>query len=140
MKTTETKKTPIYIMIIIGILIWIAILNRFCSPESGTKKITTTPETTETKPTISLTQEQTDILIKLEKDGYIVLEPQNNTVYIDPSLWSTMDYKLKEDMGASFAIYCATKRNDDLIYVTIYDKMSGKKLAKYSNSWGFTVY
>ena len=89
---------------------------------------------------LSLSDDQIEALIDLELQGYIDIQPENIRVYVDPSLWNGLDFKLKEDLSLSFAIWVANKRGKNLYWVDIYDKMSGKKLAKYSKSWGFKVY
>jgi len=130
------KKIAIW-KFVVGISIVFIVLYMLFNP---TAKETSSTKTESAKPTLTLTQDQTDYLINLEKQGLVRIEPQNNDVYIDPGLWIRMDAKLKEDTGAAFAMYCAEKRGNSLVYVTIYDKMSGKKLAKWSKSWGFTIY
>lgn len=90
-------------------------------------------------PSVKLTQSQIDGMVSLEEKGFIVFEISLNRVYIKPALWTEMDYKLKEDMTVSFAIYCAMKKGSDTIYIDVYDKQSGKKIAKYSQLWGYEV-
>lgn len=97
------------------------------SSSSGSKKL-------------SLTQSQEDYLHKLENDGYLSVEPSLNKASIAPAIWNNIDAKLKEDVSASLAIYCGNKKGTNLYWVEIYDKMSGRKLAKYSQSYGFKIY
>uniref|UniRef100_A0A7V2ZK58 Uncharacterized protein n=1 Tax=Ignavibacterium album TaxID=591197 RepID=A0A7V2ZK58_9BACT len=89
---------------------------------------------------LSLRQDQISYLEDLERQGMISIEANLNKTYINPLLWNQMDAKLKEDFSASLAIYCGNKKGTNLYWVEIYDKQSGKKLAKYSQSWGFDVY
>lgn len=89
---------------------------------------------------LNLKPDQITYLEDLQKQDYISIEADLNKVYIDPLLWLQMDAKLKEDFSASLAIYCGNKKGTELYWVEIYDKQSGKKLAKYSQSWGFDVY
>jgi len=89
---------------------------------------------------LELTQKQINTLKNLETKGLLSIEPDLNKAYIDPDLWSQMNAKLKEDFSASLAIYCGNKKGTRLYWVEIYDKQSGKKLAKYSQTWGFKVY
>jgi len=58
--------------------------------------------------------------------------------YVDPYLWHQMSYDLKKDVGAALAKICDDAGSTGR--VIIYDNYSGKKLAKYSQSWGFKVY
>jgi len=87
---------------------------------------------------LTLTQGQTDYMEQLQKEGFVRFEYKN--AFIDPGLWARMDVKLKEDVACSFAIYCTNKIGDDLYWCEIKDKMTGKKLAKWSKSWGFKIY
>lgn len=89
---------------------------------------------------LNLRQDQISYLENLQSQGYISIEAEQNKVYVAPLLWLRMDAKLKEDFAASLAIYCGNKKGTELYWVEIYDKQSGKKLAKYSQSWGFDVY
>lgn len=89
---------------------------------------------------LTLRQDQISYLEDLERQGMISIEANLNKTYINPLLWNKMDAKLKEDFSASLAIYCGNKKGTNLYWVEIYDKQSGKKLAKYSQSWGFDVY
>lgn len=88
---------------------------------------------------LNLSQDQTAHLKSLEKDGYLRFEANLNRVYIEPSVWRRIDAKGKEDFSAGLAIYVANKNNSTNYWVEVYDKMSGKRLAKYSRSWGFTI-
>jgi len=107
-------------------LIWI-ILALSCTNKSENNKL-------------ELTQKQINILKNLETKGLLSIEPDLNKAYIDPDLWTQMNAELKEDFSASLAIYCGNKKGTRLYWVEIYDKQSGKKLAKYSQNWGFKVY
>lgn len=59
--------------------------------------------------------------------------------YVDPNLWRGMDINKKE----VFAFLCAChyyvygEGDNRTLRSEIYDGMSGKKLAKYSTTWGF---
>ena len=89
---------------------------------------------------IELTQGQINLLSKLQNQQLISIEPKLNRAYIDSGLWRSMKYKLKEDFAATLAIYCGNKKGTYLYWVEIYDQYSGKKVAKYSQNWGFKVY
>jgi len=89
---------------------------------------------------MSLSQGQKDLIYKMEGQGMLKVEPQYNRADIDLSLWSNMKYSLKEDFAAGLAIYCGNEKGTQLYWCELYDMYSGKKLAKYSKSWGFKVY
>ena len=89
---------------------------------------------------VSLTQHQLDLLSQLQNQGLVSVEPNLNKVLIDPGLWRSMKYSVKENFAATMAIYCGNKKGTQLYWVKIYDQYSGKRLAKYSQAWGFKVY
>lgn len=88
----------------------------------------------------SLTKGQIDLLNNLQKQGLLSIEPNLNKAYVNSSLWQNMKYSLKEDFAATLAIYCAQKKGSNSYWVKIYDQYSGKKLARYSQGWGFKIY
>ena len=51
-----------------------------------------------------------------------------------------MKASLKEDFSYALAIYVGNKKGTQLYWCDIHDMYSGKKIAKYSKSWGFKVY
>ena len=87
----------------------------------------------------SLTQGQIDFILNLVENHYLKLKPELNKAYIDLDLWKSMDVDLKGDFTVALAIYCCNKKNTDLYWIEVYDIYSGKKLAKYSQSWGFKI-
>lgn len=80
--------------------------------------------------------------IQLLKDTGLVskIDPSLNLVFVETSLWNTIDFQLKEDICAFLANYCGWKKGTTAYWVIIKDRYSGKKLAKYSQVWGFKVY
>lgn len=72
-------------------------------------------------------------------EGYIRFEAQLNKVWVQPNFWEALPYQSKENFGAMCAIYCANEKGTNLYWVDIMDDRSGKKLAKWSKSWGFEV-
>lgn len=90
--------------------------------------------------TLELKSEQLEAIETLKTEGMLDLKPEMNAAYIDPQLWNRMDYSLKDDLGATLAIYCGNTKKSNLYWVEFYDKTTGKKLAKWSQSWGFKIY
>ena len=68
------------------------------------------------------------------------LTPQLNEAFVDPSTWNKLEFDTKEDIGRNLAFYSGREKGTNLNWVDIRDVYSGKKLAKYSESWGFKVY
>jgi hypothetical protein len=89
---------------------------------------------------VELTAGQLAIINDLQSQGMLRIESSLNTVYVDPSLWAAMDAKQKEDVSGALAIYCANQKGTTTYWVDILDKQSGRKLAKWSQAFGFKVY
>lgn len=87
-----------------------------------------------------LSQSQINFTNKLINEDLITIEHELNTVYVSHYLWNNIDYNAKKDFGMAMAIYCGNKKGTYLYWVDIRSKNSGKKLAKYSKSWGFKIY
>lgn len=87
-----------------------------------------------------LTQEQVNYLEGVVDQGLLKLEAEDSHAYVDSQFWSQMQYDFKQTFTAACAMYFAMKRNNDLVYVTMYDLYSGKKLAKFTEYWGFEAY
>ena len=82
-----------------------------------------------------------DAIKKLKESGLLVrINPQLNEAYVSPTIWRGLDYQTKENTGRVMAFFCGRKKGTNLNWVDIKDSYSGKKLAKYSESWGFKVY
>ena len=122
--------------IIVGILLG-GLIGWFFIGDSSSNNETNVEKTEEV---LSLSSLQIENLMDLQSQGFITIQTENNKVYIDQNLWNSIDAIVKENLSLSLAIYVGNKRGNNLYYVDIYDKMSGKKLAKYSKSWGFKVY
>lgn len=67
------------------------------------------------------------------------LNPQLNEAYIVGSIWGSLPIDQKETIARTLALYCGQAKGNNLHWVNVYDHLSGKKLAKYSETWGFTV-
>lgn len=84
-----------------------------------------------------LTQEQVNYLEGVVDQGLLKLKAEDNHAYVDSDFWSQMQYDFKQTFTAACAMYFAMNRNNDLVYVTMYDLYSGKQLAKFTEYWGF---
>ena len=67
------------------------------------------------------------------------VNPALNEVFVDRGLWNSTTYDQKKLFGFTLAHYCGHKKGTDLYGVDIRDNNSGKKLAKWSEAWGFKV-
>jgi hypothetical protein len=89
---------------------------------------------------VSLSDDQVKTILDLESQGLIKVKAELNSVYIKPAFWEQMPYDTKDNFGAALAVYCAGKKGSSAIWVEFYDFFSGKKLAKWSQAFGFKVY
>ena len=77
----------------------------------------------------------------LKASGLLVkINPRFNEAYVDPAIWHALDYQTKKNIGRVMAFYCGREKGTNLNWVDIKDRYTGRKLAKYSESWGFKVY
>lgn len=77
----------------------------------------------------------------LEKTGLIVsVTPGLNKAQVEPVTWNSLNYNEKEYIGKIIASYCAEQKGTNLVWADIIDAYTGKRIAKYSESWGFKVY
>ena len=95
----------------------------------------------------TITEEQweneklTDDINKLTESGLLTkINPQLNEAFVNSVFWSSLNINIKENIGRSLAFYCGNMKGTDLNWVEIKDSKSGKKLAKYSENWGFKIY
>lgn len=78
---------------------------------------------------------------KLKDSGILAkINIDLNEVYVFPSTWIQLNVDQKEIVGKALAFYFGYKKGTDLNWVDIYDFYSGKKVAKYSETWGFKAY
>lgn len=75
------------------------------------------------------------------KDAKIIssFEPKLNSVYISPFAEIKMEYNDLQTLGYLTACYCGYKKGNGLHWVEIYSSKNHKKLAKYSESYGFKL-
>jgi len=126
--------------ILLGIEIKPIQKNNLTSKHSNNNSVQNQPSTPQYKNTFGLSSQQYNLIKKLESQGYLKINAQLNRVEIETALWNNMIYQNKNDFSAGLAIYVGNKKGTKLYWVEIYDLYSGKKLAKYSQSWGFKVY
>jgi len=76
----------------------------------------------------------------LKSVGFIYkLNPEYNEVFVSKALWDTATIDRKQLIGYVIAHYCAQKKKSTSVWVEIKDHLSGKKLAKYSQTSGLKV-
>jgi len=139
------KPTEIILKIVFFLIIGFFVYQLFIEKESMDSRIAKIEvangdnKKDSSNPIVELKKKAMDNIASMEAKGYIAFEIESNKVYVKPSIWEVMDYKMKENMTAAFAMYCAMKKGNSLVRIDVYDKQSGKKIAEYSGLWGCKV-
>lgn len=89
--------------------------------------------------TVTLPAEVKTMLENQISSGYLVIEQDFNRVYVASHVWSQLDYKGKENFAAFCAVYIGNQTGSNTYWAHMYDKQTGRKLAEWSQSWGFDV-
>lgn len=66
--------------------------------------------------------------------------PELNTVYISSTAQNVMNVDSMQTLGYLTACYSAHVKGNDLVWVDIYNYNTGKRIAKYSKTYGFKMY
>ncbi len=75
------------------------------------------------------------------KSGLVVrMVPELNEMYVDPTIWSQLDYQMKENIARRLGAYCGMKKGTGTKRVEIKDNYSGKVIAKIGVMGGFETY
>lgn len=137
----EKKKKPRHgCLMLFGLFFVLAVVFYMISSFSS-KPSTRTPARTTSRQTAAPTAEDEKMLKEMLDSKLVVkIDASLNEAWVNPMTWTTMTYDNKKQLGWFLAQYCGKKKGTGLNWVEIYDNYSGKKLAKYSESWGFTVY
>ena len=89
--------------------------------------------------TITKTNKKSDDLQLLYDSGLLKkFDIDLNEAYIDASTWKALDYDVKVGIGITLAKICDQAGSTGRI--TFYDNRSGRKLARYSQSYGYKSY
>lgn len=75
-----------------------------------------------------------------ERDGLMLLEPDNKRAYIAAGVWRAADAKRKEMLVNMLALECARRRGDQSIRLDVLDKHTGKALASLSQWDGLKIH
>ena len=88
---------------------------------------------------LTLTEEQSSLLRKAEIDGSIKVKEFENEVWVTPLLWDVCNYQAKTNLAYFCAIRCGNAQSSTNYSCTVYNNMTGKKLAKWDEFWGFEM-
>jgi hypothetical protein len=136
-KKKERRKTNFKTFVVIGFILIFGIpLVSIMNSVTSTSTSTPTPKTS----SVDMTVIEKSVA-GLQKTGLIKnIDVNLNKAYVNGFNWSSLNIQDKENVGKALAYYVAYHKGNDLHWVEIYDWNSGKKLAKYSESWGFETY
>ena len=90
-------------------------------------------------PQSTLNQEQVKFLERMISEGVLSFRFYSHEAYLSLFLWNDWSADTKESMVNAFAIYCAIKNSEKISGIVVFDKQSGKKIAKL-DVWGYKVY
>lgn len=133
------KNVPGWVWLTI-ILLGMVFVSALINGAIGHKQPDAVPDSTSQASELELSKEQAELIRQLQADKLIDIEANLNTVYIAPLMWAQIDAKAKEGFARSLAIHCGNTKGTNTYWVKILDKMTGIKLAEYSEVWGFKVY
>ena len=130
-KDKTRKKMPTWLVIILVLVVipfWIYVFNSsISSDESGH-----TP-----KPEYTLNTEQEQAIQVLISEGQVKRFPQTHYVYVDEDLWKHASAKERAALTKTLAVWTTQKEGDDLYWGTVHGLYTHKKLAKWSETFGY---
>lgn len=119
------------IVCFVGFIVILAMLS-FSGSGPGNSPPTSAP--------VNFTEIEKSIKDLIKAGVVIKLNPSLNEVFVSRLAWHSSTFDQKNTLGYVLAHYCGHKKGSDLYWVEIYDANSGKKLAKWSKSWGMKIY
>ena len=98
------------------------------------------PRAAASGPAVALRPDQREAIELAVKQGFIKLDVDRVRAYVDPEMWLRFDAQGKEDLAATLATRMAELRSKDSVWIEVFDKQSGKQLAKFDTLFGFKIY
>ena len=96
-------------------------------------------ETKEKDVKLELTSDQSSLLFDVEYDGHVEFKESENEIWVKPLFWNVCNYQAKTNLTYLSAIRCGNAKGSTDYSCTVYDMMTGKKLAKWDELWGFEM-
>jgi hypothetical protein len=96
-------------------------------------------ETKEKDVKLELTADQSSLLFDVEYDGHVEFKESENEIWVKPLFWNVCNYQAKTNLTYLSAIRCGNAKGSTDYSCTVYDMMTGKKLAKWDELWGFEM-
>lgn len=125
---------PIISLILLVIFLFITI--KLGGADSDTSTNSTSASNTSCPPVA----EMVDAINKYKSVNIIQkFTPELNSVYIPTYARNNMNIDDLKVLGYITACYSAHVKKNDLVWVDIYNYNTGKRIAKYSDSWGFKM-
>ena len=138
------KRNLIFFIVIVGVIVVLFAISLYQNRGVHVTKYDELKKTTHEAsraPTGAPTAEDEKMLKDLMESGIVESVNANmNEATVDPASWARMKFDAKKHLGWFLATYCGKKKGTGLNWVDILDSYSGKKLAKYSEAYGFKVY
>lgn len=126
--------------IVIAGIIFVILICLFLSSGGSDDSNNTTTTANTNKSTCPNSADMEDAINKYRSVNIIQkFTPELNSVYIPTYARNNMSIDDLRVLGYVTACYSAYKKGNDLVWVDIYNYNTGKKIAKYSDSWGFKV-
>jgi len=88
---------------------------------------------------VELTEDQSSLLREVEYNGHVQFKEFSNEIWVKPLFWNVCNYQAKTNLTYLSAIRCGNARGSTDYSCTVYDNMTGKKLAKWDELWGFEI-
>jgi len=137
----EETKTP-SLVVILGIMVFLCLIfiiigsNDSNTPENITNNSNTTSNSSSCPSLIDME----DAISKYKSVNIIQkFNPELNSVYIPSYARNNMNIDDLRILGYITACYSAYKKNNGSVWVNIYNYNTGKKIAEFSDSWGFKM-
>jgi|ERR1051325_7426483 hypothetical protein len=73
------------------------------------------------------------------RSGQVEVDRTAWKAYVAPAFWESLDHRQKEDLAFALAVYVDEGRSSGLS-IDLYDKQSGKKIAKWTDFSGMKFY
>ena len=140
---TKTSRNAIFIIIILGVfaILFLLIVQFSSQNKESESSIRASEQEYHNKRVERETTGTNEQIFTLRQTGFLKrINPAMNEAFVDPLLWSGIDYQTKKNISKILAFYCGRTKGPNLNWIIIYNNMSGKKLAKFSEAWGFSVY
>lgn len=132
-KEEKLKGFRIGCLVLIGLVFLLWLIGTFAQSDKGGNYNSSGSPTSTSIGTDEQVQQLRDLEL-LKK-----IQPEYNEAFVDPVIWAGLYYQTKENTGRILAFYCGRKNGTNLNWVYIKNNYTGKKLAKYSENWGFEV-